>query len=102
MDVVPEEENDVEYFKNPSPKKKTSKEEDDNDNEDEHLDKIALERKHYYGLVMFVGHLYKTKFLPCFIVHSIISKFFGRKTFCVWLCKAFLPGCDVQIATHCR
>ena len=81
MNIVPEEKNDVEYFKNPSPKKKTGKEEDDNDNEDEHLDKIALERKHYYGLVMFVGHLYKTKFLPCFIVHSIISKFLEGKPF---------------------
>ena len=73
---MPNQENDVEYFKKPSPiKAKQSSNNDDDDDSGEELDKVALERKRYYGLVLFIGHLYRTKFLSCFIIHSMVTKF---------------------------
>lgn len=82
LNVVPDEANDLEYFQKPSPvKAKRDLDDSIDDDNEEALDKIALARKRYYGLVLFVGHLYKTKFLNCFIIHSMISNFLAGTPF---------------------
>ena len=48
---------------------------EDEENDVDALDDKSLERKHFFGLVSFVGHLHRTGFASGFIVHSMLLQF---------------------------
>ena len=83
-----------------TPVKSRPEEGDDADADgDEDGDSIATERKYFFGLVNFIGHLYKTGFATCYVVHSVLNQFLEGTPFVYGSTRPLLLECVCRLLT---